>query len=211
MLAWLRRRRTPLMRSSEELAKLLRGAAVVAADPAIAEEYRTSADALDRVAALTRRHSDAPTADALQWALGRVELNVNEHQVELFDLLKAQHALLKDQGAAVAELRADFHTTAESLDDWRQATDDRLESFERRMSTSERDRGSIHAELREAQEERQQLIGQLDKLTTDFMAFRERIEQLISQALPPEQVAGYIEMIERHEQALRARDQEAGA
>lgn len=203
-------RRAPLLRSSADLAGILRGAANMATDPAIAREYRESASAIERAAQLTQRHSDAPTADALQYALGRVELNVHEQQSDLLDLLKEQHALLKDQGAAVAGLRADFQETAETLDDWRHATDARLDSFERRMSTSDRDRADIHSELLIAQKERQQLIVQITQLSSQFdqlTAFRDRMEALLAGAIPREQVNAYIAKIERHEQILNERSE----
>lgn len=206
MLAWFRRRRDPLVRSTAELAALLRDAAGVAPDEQLANEYRLSAEALERAAQRTQRHGDAPTRDALTYITGNAVLNIREYLDDQHEMLKAQYALLIDQGAAVAALRADFQETAETLSDWRAATDDRLTSFEQRMTTSERDRSDIHTELQAAQQERQQLIGQLDQLTTDFLAFRERIEVLINQALPPEQVANYITMIERHEQALADRE-----
>lgn len=197
MRAWLRRRRDPIIRSTAELATLLKDAAAVAPDEQLAAEYRQSAAALERAARLTQRHGDAPTRDALQYVTGRVELNLREYLDDQHEMLKAQYGLLKDQGAAVAGLRADFQEIAETLDDWRQATDARLDAFERRMSRSEHDRADLHTEVQ--------------ALASDFSAFRARVEQLISQALPPERVADYIEMIERHEQALKERGEEAGA
>lgn len=96
-----RRRHTPqLPTSSAELAEALRTAAQFADSDSAKLEYTTAADALDRAVAHTRAHGDAPTRDALAYALGRAELNLKEQLSELIEVSKETHLIVQDVQAA---------------------------------------------------------------------------------------------------------------
>lgn len=130
--------------STAELSAALRVAQQFADGESAKLEYGAAADALDRAITHTRKYADAPTRDALAYALGRAELNLKDELRELIEVGRETHMLVQgvhvaqsEQGAAVAGLRATFQQFSEQLSL-------RIGGLEQRMDASEADRKNIH-------------------------------------------------------------------
>lgn len=159
--------------TTTELSAALRVAQQFADGDAAKLEYGAAADALDRAVTLTRKHGDAPTRDALAYALGRAELNLKDELREVVDVGRDTHLLVQevhqaqvDQGAAVGALRAEFRAFGEDVSD-------RLTAVERRMDVSEADRKDIHAAIGTLNTRHG---GQITELIARLVAIEELLE-----------------------------------
>lgn len=189
--------------TTAELSEALRVAAKYADGESAQLEYNRAADALDRAIVHTKRHADAPTRDAVAYALGRAELNLQDQLRDLIEVSRETHLLVQgvhsaqsEQGAAVGELRAEFQSFGKSLTE--------LESRIRTSDDDRRDlRQTINRHHEESHADRERIQNQLNALETDVRA-------AMSQALGSARVDELVAMIERHETILTGDATEAG-
>lgn len=125
MWNWLRRRRSPLISSSQELIDAL----YLAADkverdgnPSAAIEYRASAGALSRATTHADCKGDKEIKDEFNAALFHTGVSFKGQLADLMDISRDTHQLVvsvshdqQQTGAAVGELRAEFQTVAETV------------------------------------------------------------------------------------------------
>jgi len=184
MLNRLFGRHTPkLPASSAELADALRTAAQFADSDSARLEYTNAADALDRAIMHTRQHGDEPTRDALAYALGRAELNLKEQLAELIEVSKDTHLLVQGQGAAVVELRAEFHQGMRAVGERLTSVEADTEALKRTVAGHDQsrdrsieDRRILRREMDESKAHRAQIQVTLNQIDTRLAAIEQLLE-----------------------------------
>ena len=186
-------------RSTREMIRVLRAAAQFSDQFDQRTEYEQAADALERVIEASERHSDAPTRDAFAYALGRAELDLGDKLTELIEVVKDTHVNVQDvqstvreQGAVVVELRAEFHDGVQALGERVSNNEGRIEGLETRAGQLEQkvaahddsrdqsiqERKMLREDMDESKAHRARIQTQLDGLTNAV----QRIEQLLEVA-----------------------------
>jgi hypothetical protein len=178
--------RSAAPRSTGEMSRVLRVAAKFSDTSEVQALYTQAADSLDRVIAETERHSDAPSRDAMAYALGRAELDLGDKLTELIEVSKEDHMLITDmhatqarQGEAAGTQRDEFQAFVanltlyrDTLETWRQEVDATLAILMARLE-AENDvtRAAKH----------QQMCDQIAELNDRIKDMSQRIKDLEDQ------------------------------
>lgn len=193
---FFRRQPEYLQLSAKEMTDTLRAAAKLADVDSVRIELTAAADALDRATTHAQRDGNVALRNDVFYALGRARLDLRDQIGELIEISKETRLLTQDvhqtqatQGAAVAELRAEFQAFGESvlgeieelkrqwaeLVQWRGRIEAALASISAFREESTRDR----AQLRDAQHDMDaRHAKQITEITQQLRLFDGRLEAI---------------------------------